>query len=239
MFKQLSSKAVAVVLAVVVVLCTYLVHAQDNSGTLQGVVRNLSGAPVSGSFVKMKNPERRLSFMAITQAQGRYVVNKLPAGIYTVQAIGGDYQSELSAPLQVAAGQPATLDLSPTTMRTPQLPGAWPGRRPGERGGEAEATTGGAPTLPEGAGKEIVATKCAVGCHDAQRVVRARVDRDRWEEIIRNMRLYARGSTLSKDLTDQEAKVLLDYLATNFGARESRKAEAGSKQPLAQDARPG
>jgi hypothetical protein len=34
------------------------------------------------------------------------------------------------------------------------------------------------------------------------------------------MRLYARGSTLAKDLTDQEAKVLLDYVATNFGARD-------------------
>jgi sugar lactone lactonase YvrE len=34
------------------------------------------------------------------------------------------------------------------------------------------------------------------------------------------MRLYARGSTLSNDLTDQEAQTLLDYVATNFGARE-------------------
>jgi len=112
------------------------------------------------------------------------------------------------------------VDLSLTAMRAPQLLGAWPGRAPGERGGEAEAATRGAPTLPEGVGKQIVETKCGVGCHDAQRVVRARADRGRWEEIIQNMRLYARGSTLAKDLTDQEAKVLLDYVATNFGARD-------------------
>jgi virginiamycin B lyase len=74
--------------------------------------------------------------------------------------------------------------------------------------------------LPEGEGKKVVETKCATGCHDAQRTVRARFDRSRWEEVIRNMRLYAQGSTLAKDLTDQEAKVLLDYLATNFGSRE-------------------
>jgi streptogramin lyase len=34
------------------------------------------------------------------------------------------------------------------------------------------------------------------------------------------MRLYAQGSTFAKDLTDDEAKVLLDYVATNFRATE-------------------
>ena len=56
-------------------------------------------------------------------------------------------------------------------------------------------------------------------CHDVQRVVRFQVNRGRWEEVILNMRLYAKGSTLAKDLTDQEAKGLLDYVVTNFGAR--------------------
>lgn len=220
MLKQLHSQIVVVMLAVTAVLYPHSIQAQDRAGTVQGVVKNSSGAPVSGAFVKMKNAERRLTFMVITQAQGRYAVNNLPTGKYVVQGVGGDYQSELSPPVDVAADRPATVDLSLTAMRAPQLPGAWPGRRPGERGGEAEAATRGAATLPEGAGRQIVDTKCAVGCHDAQRVVRLRADRSRWEEIIRNMRLYAQGSTLAKDLTDQEAKDLLDYVATNFGARE-------------------
>jgi streptogramin lyase len=170
-------------------------------------------------LVKLKNAERRLTFMVATQASGRYAVNNLPTGKYVVQGIGGDYQSEPSVPVELAAGQPATLDLSLTNMRAAQLPAAWPGRQPGQRGGEAEGG-GQAPTLPEGEGKKIVETKCAVGCHDAQRVVRARGNRERWEETIRNMRLYAQGSTFAKDLTEQEAKVALDYLATNFGSRE-------------------
>jgi virginiamycin B lyase len=220
MFKQISSQIGVVTLSLIAVIYPHSTQAQDRSGMLQGVVKNSSEAPVSGAFVKLKNAERPLMFMVATQAQGRYTANNLPAGKYVVQAIAGDYQSELSAPVDVAAGRPATVDLSLTAMRAQQLLGAWPGRAPGERGGEAEAATRGAPTLPEGAGKQIVETKCGVGCHDAQRVVRARADRDRWEEIIQNMRLYARGSTLAKDLTDQEAKVLLDYVATNFGARD-------------------
>ncbi len=227
MFKQIHSQIVVVVLALIALLYPHLVQAQDNTGSLHGVVKNSSGAPLSGAFVKMKNAERRLSFLIITQAQGRYSANKLPAGKYVVQAIGGDYQSEPSAPVDVAAGRSATVDLSLTTMRADQLLGAWPGRLPGQRGGEAEAATRGqAPRLPEGEGKQIVEAKCAVGCHDAQRVVRLRANRDRWEEVIRNMRLYAQGSTLAKDLTDQEARVVLDYVATNFSG-----SRAGGGRP--------
>jgi virginiamycin B lyase len=234
MLKQISSQIIVLMVSLIAVFYPYFTEAQDRSGTLQGVVKNSSEAPVSGAFVKLKNAERPIMFMVATQAQGRYTANNLPAGKYVVQAIGGDYQSELSAPVDVTAGRPATVDLSLTAMRAPQLPGAWPGRRPGERGGEAEAATRGAPTLPEGVGKQIVETKCGVGCHDAQRVVRARADRGRWEEIIQNMRLYARGSTLAKDLTDQEAKVLLDYVATNFGARDRAarpKPDSNSRLP--------
>jgi mono/diheme cytochrome c family protein len=198
------------------------------------VVKNSSGAPLAGAFVKMRNAERRLTFMVVTQAQGRYAVNTLPTGKYVLQGIGGDYQSELSAPVDVAAGRPTTLDLSLTVMRAPQLAGAWPGRLPGQQGGEAEGATGGsAPKLPDGEGKKIVETKC-VSCHDAQRTVRFRANRERWEETILNMRLYAQGSTLAKDLTDQEAKVLLDYVATNFGSRERAarpKPDSNSRLP--------
>lgn len=228
MFTQMNSRIVVVVLAVVAVLYPRPTEAQVDSGRLQGVVRNSSGTPISGAFVKLKNAERRLAFMVITHAQGRYTANKLPPGKYIAQAIGGDYQSEPSAPVDVAAGRPASVDLSVTVMRAPQLAPAWPGRLPGESGGEAEAATGrAAPALPDGEGKKIVEEKC-LSCHDAQRTVRTRAGRGRWEEIIRNMRLYAQGSTLAKDLTDQEEKVLLDYVATNFsGARSG----AGRPKP--------
>jgi virginiamycin B lyase len=219
MFKQIHSRMFIVMLAAVAFVCPRLIQAQDRSGVLQGVVKDASGAPVSGAFVKMKNAERRLTFMIVSQAQGRFSINNLPSGKYVVQGIGGDYQSEFSAPVDVAAGKPATVDVSLTVTRAPQLAGAWPGRLPGEQGGEAEAATRGAPVLPKGEGKQIVEAKCAVSCHDAQRVVRFQGNRGRWEEVIQSMRLYAQGSTLAKDLTDQEEKILLDYVAMNFSGK--------------------
>ena len=219
MFKKINAQIVFVALAALALCYPDFIYAQDRAGTLQGVVKDASGAPVAGAFVKMKNAERRLTFMVVSQAAGRYAVNTLPSGKYVVQGVGGEFQSEMSAPVDVAAGRPATHDISLTAKRAPQLPPAWPGRRPGERGAEAERAAGTQPVLPEGEGKKITEAKCLT-CHDAARIVRVRADRERWEEVILNMRLYARGSNFAKDVTDQEAKVLADYFTTNYNARD-------------------
>ncbi len=214
MFKPNHAPVVVLILAVLAVAFPYPVRAQDRTGILQGVVKDSSGAPVSGAFVKMRNAERRLTFMVISQAQGRYSVSNLPTGKYVVQAIGGEYQSEPSAQMEVTSVGPATVNLALTAARASQLPGAWPGRLPGEQVGEGEG--GGAPPgLPDGEGKQIVEAKC-VSCHEAQRIVRVQANRDRWQTIVQNMRAYAQGSTLAKPLTDEETKVVMDYVLANF-----------------------
>ncbi|HWH80249.1 MAG TPA: carboxypeptidase regulatory-like domain-containing protein, partial [Candidatus Binatus sp.] len=188
------------------------IDAQERAGTLQGVIKDNKGAPVAGAYVKMKNAERRVTFMVISQAQGRYELNNLPLGKYIVQSIGGEFQSETSAPVEVAAGKPATVDLALTVARAPQLPGAWPGRLPGEVVGEGGEQ---APALPDGAGKPVVEAKC-VTCHDAQRIARVQANQERWQTILRNMATYAQGSTAAKPLTEEESKTVLAYVMANF-----------------------
>jgi virginiamycin B lyase len=213
MFKQIHARIAVSTLALIAVLYPQLIQAQARAGSLQGIVKDAAGAPISGAFVKMKNAERGLTFMVITQAQGRYSVNSLPSGKYVVQGIGGEYQTELSAPVDVALDGPATVNLSLTVIRAPQLAGAWPGRLPGEQVGEGGE--GATPALPEGEGGQIIEAKC-VSCHDAQRIARVQANPDRWQTIMQNMRAYAQGSTLAKPLTDEETKVVLDYALANF-----------------------
>src|SRR5690242_8243935 len=98
-------------LALVATACP-AASAQDTVGTLTGVITNAAGAPVAGAFVQMKNVERRLNFMVITQEQGKYSSNRLPAGKYVVQAIGGEHQSAPSNPIEVAVGKSSSVDLS-------------------------------------------------------------------------------------------------------------------------------
>src|SRR5262245_35880482 len=212
-------------LALAATVCS-AASAQDAVGTLTGVITDAAGAPVAGAFVQMKNAERRLSFMVITQEQGKFANGRLPAGKYVVQAIGGERQSAPSSAVEVAAGKSASVDLSLTVERAAPLAPAWPGRAPGERGAEAAAAVGGSgPRLAEGDGKTIIEAKC-MACHDAARIVRSRGNEARWLQTLRTMTLYAQGSTIAKPLTADEEKTLLTYLAANYAPAPGATARA-------------
>src|SRR2546429_9205596 len=136
--KRINRKIVAM-LALMAIVSIGSIRGAENAAVLQGVVKDNAGTPIAGAFVKMKNAERRLTFMVISQAQGRFTAN-VPPGKYVVQGVGGEYQSALSAPKDVSAGRSTTVDVALTDKRAPHLPNAWPGRPPGQGGGEAAGT---------------------------------------------------------------------------------------------------
>src|SRR5215468_6953962 len=222
----MSKPSFAAVALVAAVSCPGAASAQGTVGTLTGVITDAAGSAVAGAFVQMRNAERRLNFMVITQEQGKYSIDRLPAGKYVVQAIGGEHQSAPSSPVEVVAGKASSIDLSLAVARAPALPPAWPGRSPGERGAEAEAAVGGAgPRLAEGEGKAIIEAKCMT-CHDAQRIVRSRGSEARWQQTLRTMTAYAQGSTIATPLTSDEEKALLAYLSTNYAPAPGAVARA-------------
>src|SRR4029453_9773169 len=90
------SRILAVIAAVVPFASVQSTQAQDFAGSVQGVVKSASGQALPGAYVKLINAERRLTFMLVTQAQGRYTMNNLPPGTYTVQGIGDGFQSKLT-----------------------------------------------------------------------------------------------------------------------------------------------
>lgn len=201
----------AIMLAVIVACCGSL-RAADYPGNIRGTVKDASGAAVTGAFVKVKNEQRRLTFMVVSQAQGRYSANGLPPGNYTVQGIGNGFESPLSAPVEVA-NQSATVDVSLTTRLGPAYPPGWPG----DPGGRQMWRYDQAPleSVP-GEGQEILETKCTQ-CHNLSRVLIYRVDRDGWTASITKMRNYIQGMPNTQDLTEQEVETLLDYMVTNYG----------------------
>ncbi len=194
--------------AALLFLCGPLAGAAENNSTIEGVVQDASGKPAAGAFVKLKNNERHLEFMVISQAQGRYTVGNLPAGQYVIQGVGGGYQSSVSAPVDVAQGKTAKLDLSLTAKQGPMLPRAWPMKTP-----EALMVTV-SKDLPEGDGKKLVATRCTT-CHDTERFIGFHMPRDRWAFTVRRMRGRMRTAKI-RDLTADEAKLAIDYLSAIF-----------------------
>jgi len=116
----MSKPSYAALALVAAVSCPGSASAQVAVGTLTGVITDASGSAVAGAFVQMRNAERRLNFMVITQEQGKYSIDKLPPGKYVVQAIGGEQQSAPSNPVEVAASKASSVDLSLTVAL------AWP-----------------------------------------------------------------------------------------------------------------
>jgi cytochrome c5 len=64
--------------------------------------------------------------------------------------------------------------------------------------------------LPNGPGKELVETRCAL-CHDLERVAVVKRRKADWPIIVANM--VARGATASPE----ETQTITDYLTANFG----------------------
>lgn len=190
----------------------------DNDGVLAGVVKDKAGAPVAGAFVKIKNDARRLTFMVISQDGGKYSTDRLPYGKYSVQGVGGEFESKWSGTVDVAASKPGAMDVTLDTQRAPALAPAWPWELPGGGGGEAAMVAPGQakPKLPEGAGKALVEAKC-LACHDVARTANARYDRAKWQRTVDDMLGYAQGSSFGTDWTPAETKQMVDYLATNLG----------------------
>src|SRR5437763_5218414 len=141
------SGILAVMAAVLPFVCVHSSSAADFAGSVQGVVKSASGEALSGAYVKLFNPEKRLTFMLVSQAQGRFTMNNLPPGDYTVQGIGNGFQSK-PAPVTLTADKPATADVSLTDKQA-DVPNGWI-RRPGRVAGNELDAELPPPTLPEG-----------------------------------------------------------------------------------------
>ena len=206
------NRILAVIAVAVPLVSVHLLRAEDFAGRVQGVVKSASGQALPGAYVKLINTQRRLTFMVVSDAQGRYSVNNLPPGDYRVQGIGDGFQSK-PTPVALTAGKPATADVSLTDKQGDVIPNGWI-RSPGRVAGNELDRDLPPPILPEGEGKAIVEEKCSQ-CHYLHRLTQMRWTRSNWEQKIAWMRERV-PERKAVDLTDQEQKIVVDYLAKNF-----------------------
>jgi virginiamycin B lyase len=198
--------------------------AEVYKGTLEGVVKNASGNPVAGAFVKLRNTEKRLGFMVISQDGGAFSARQLPAGSYEVQSIGGDFQSKWSAPVAVPESGSAKVDLALTDTRAPDLAPAWPRRLPPEI---AENMT-----LPDGPGKELAETRCN-SCHSQGNWAGRGATRDSWHETVKEMRNFMKEVGMP-EFTSHEEEVLVEYFAKHWAPMPAPDANSRFPRELMQ-----
>jgi virginiamycin B lyase len=228
MHKRFSS-AISVALLAAVVLFPSISRA-DSSGTVEGVVKNASGKPLSGAYVKLHDAKSRMTFMVISQAQGKYSAKNLPAGTYAVQSIGEGFQSAAKS-VSVADGKSAKADLSLTAPQPAQLANGWPGR-PGKVGGVEIWVHEKQTPLVDGEGKEIIQEKCTQ-CHETERIVLLRFDETKWGTTVDRMREYIKDAGVH-EVSDAEKAKIVAYLTKNYSGQSgmaNAKPDPNSRLP--------
>jgi Carboxypeptidase regulatory-like domain/Peptidase family M1 domain len=102
-------KVIVLVLSFVLLALPFVV-AHAAGGRIEGKVTDPKGAVVSGATVKVTDPVSSQTFSAVTDDQGRYKVEGLKAGTYTVTISAKGFANARREDVTVAEGAVATFD---------------------------------------------------------------------------------------------------------------------------------
>jgi hypothetical protein len=107
------------VLLVAAVLAAGRSAAQEVLGRVSGTVTDSGGAAVGGAHVVLAGT----AFGAVTDASGRYLIERVPAGSYTIQAVANDAVTLERAGVLVPEGGRVLVDLSSAVPSQSPSPG--------------------------------------------------------------------------------------------------------------------
>src|ERR1700686_1969851 len=169
--------------------------------TLSGTVKGPDGAPVEGAFVQAQNTKTKISFFVLSDHQGHYRVEKLPAGEYRVQVKAIGLRVDPKSGVALTEDQSTSLDFALETgmvrwneLSIYQAKKLW----------------------PEENAKQQIFTKCFI-CHGFQtRMASVRRDADGWQDRVQFMR-DAMHFSLGYRVTDQDATEKATYLPKLYG----------------------
>src|SRR5580692_3951186 len=117
--------------------------------TISGTVKGPDGATFKAAFVEAQNAKTKVTVDVLSDRDGRYRIEKLPAGSYEVKIRAIGYKADPHAGVNLAANQKVSLDfaLQRGVVRWSDLT-LYQGKQ----------------LLPEGRGKEVLSARCFV-CH--------------------------------------------------------------------------
>ena len=87
-------------------------QAQANAADLRGVVRDATGAVVSGATVTARNPATSTTKDATSNEEGAYQIVSLPPGVYEVTVEAPNFKKAVLPAVTLTVGQSADLDVA-------------------------------------------------------------------------------------------------------------------------------
>jgi len=170
--------------------------------TISGTVSGPDGAPFRASFVQARNAKTRITVMVLSDNNGHYRIENLPAGDYQVQARSIGYRSDSRSGIVLSANQNASFDwtLQKQMARWDEIPIAQ-----------------GFKLMPDGPGKARFEQTCGASCHGFQQFIQVTRDEEGWRAAIRDMRGRISGGVINQIKDQKDADELASFLAKNFG----------------------
>src|ERR1700735_272283 len=83
-----------------------------DAATITGTVSGPDGAPFRGAFVQARHAGLKMTVSVLSDNQGRYVVENLPAGDYRVLVRSIGYKADVKAGVKLDADQSAAYDFA-------------------------------------------------------------------------------------------------------------------------------
>ena len=77
--------------------------------TIAGTVKGVDGAPFQGAFVEAQNTKTKITVIVLSDSQGHYRIEKLPAGDYRLQIRAVGFRTDPRTGVNLTADQNASL----------------------------------------------------------------------------------------------------------------------------------
>ncbi len=180
-----------------------------HGATVTGTVKAPDGAPFRGAFVQAQNTITKITVSVLSDKNGRYRIENLPAGAYQLHVKAVGYRAETRAPVTLTAVENATSEfpLQKDMVRWSDL-SSYQGVRlfPSAQGNQVLR------------GKEILGNRC-FACHGFEtRMASVKRDKDAWIDRVN----YMRGTMhffldSAQPFSDQDADDVASYINLLFG----------------------
>ena len=105
---------------VVILLClatSLIASGQVEQGQFVGRITDPSGAIIPGAQVQARNVETNITYKAVTNGTGDYVITPVPSGNYVITVTARGFQQAATKPVELQVGQIARVDV-PLTIGT-------------------------------------------------------------------------------------------------------------------------
>ena len=168
--------------------------------TISGTVKGPDGAALEGVFVQAQNKKTNMTFMVLSDSQGHYRLEKLPAGDYKLSTKVTGYRGDPLTGVKLTADQIASLDMS---LR--KSPVRW---------NEVSIYQVGK-LWPASPVKGKIFSTCFT-CHGFQtRIASVQRDAEGWRSRVQYMQVSMKFG-LADRLNDQQADDIATYLTSLF-----------------------